>query len=482
MRALAKFPSRSWALLSTLLLVLYAHQQWWFVPGSAVRTHDGSRSSAATIADSGQLPGQGAHLQLVYRGWIGFANIGDDIVEDIFFELLAGSLRRELPELSGVSFKVRKHKAITVPLAEHDLFVLGGGSLLDLEYMSFVRDGLDAGKPVYLHGTGYQYGGGQHDLFSDGVDPTAVLGGTRGPMSQARVLDELKIKVPMVYDSALAALELFGANASSATAAMISDKRKALGGKVVVIVGTHVSNMEKWKDDFRKKTLDFLEAWAGVCARLSSNDGEGAVVVVLLDLDGFAAPQNQFLLDRCLALGGTAANVVHPHFTEKWPEFLATLQAADVTLSARLHSGILSAAVGTPFAFFPSPGMTVKAKYDDFERSIGWSTTELFGAPRVDAEYARHVIGVAHSHSARLRASLLAHAGRCLRAHTMAVDRAVAEVLRRRSEWAEALRQQLQMRGKRWLAFKCAQVVKLGVLSCAGGVETKRQEFDEHAD
>ena len=77
---------------------------------------------------------------------------------------------------------------------------------------------------------------------------------------------------------------------------------------------------------------------------------------------------------------------------------LGALQAADVTLGVWLHSGIPSAAVGSPFALFPSPGtQAVQMKYNDFERSVGWSTAELFGAARVDADYAQIRINAAPS-------------------------------------------------------------------------------------
>jgi hypothetical protein len=417
-------------------------------------------------------------IKFVYRGWIGFINIGDDIVIDVLFKLLAGSLHRQLPVLTGISFVVNDREAIATPFAEHDLFVLGGGSLLHPDYMPFVRDGLAADGPVYLHGTGCQYDVSLKNMISVGMNASGMLGGTRGPISQARVLAELNSTVPVVYDSALAALELFGANASSATAALIANKRQALDGnlKVAVIVGIYVRNMTEWSSEFRIKALEFFEAWADVCARLSSGDGQdAAAVVVLLDLDGFAAPQNQIVLERCLALGGVASNVHHARFTQKWPNLLATLQTADITLGIRLHSGILSAAVGTPFAFFPSPGtQAVQMKYNDFERSVGWSTAELFGAARVDADYARHVLRVAHDRGAELGASLREHAVRCLRAHTMASDRAVAEVLQRRSDRATTLLHTTH--GNRSLAFECSQDVQRGLLSCVGGVvETQRR-------
>ena len=72
--------------------------------------------------------------------------------------MLAGlPLHRQLPVLTGVSFVMKDREAIAAPFAEHDLFVLGGGSLLHPDYMSSMCDGLAAGGPVYLHGTGCQY-------------------------------------------------------------------------------------------------------------------------------------------------------------------------------------------------------------------------------------------------------------------------------------------------------------------------------------
>jgi polysaccharide pyruvyl transferase WcaK-like protein len=87
--------------------------------------------------------------KIFYIGWIGFGNIGDDLMWDAFREnanlIMTDSTSTIVPSMPGVSLQ---------DVAAYDVVVLGGGSLLIPGYVDVLYNALKQGKQVAVWGSG----------------------------------------------------------------------------------------------------------------------------------------------------------------------------------------------------------------------------------------------------------------------------------------------------------------------------------------
>ena len=94
-------------------------------------------------------------MRILYVGWVGFGNLGDDVCRDLFI----AHFRRALLS-QGRDCKVRtvSHRGITeeamLEFRPH-LVVLGAGSLLTLPYLQPLRLAQKHGIPTAMWGTGF---------------------------------------------------------------------------------------------------------------------------------------------------------------------------------------------------------------------------------------------------------------------------------------------------------------------------------------
>ena len=90
--------------------------------------------------------------KLLYIGWIGFNNLGDELLWNIFkekcTEYLNGKQFEITPSVPGVDLK---------NLDQFDMVILGGGSLLLPGYLQILQNALKLGKSVAIWGSGLDW-------------------------------------------------------------------------------------------------------------------------------------------------------------------------------------------------------------------------------------------------------------------------------------------------------------------------------------
>ena len=90
--------------------------------------------------------------KVLYIGWIGFNNLGDELLWNIFRDTSAKYINNEditiVPSLPGIDLK---------NLEEFDTIVLGGGSLLLPGYLQILQNALNKGKSVAIWGSGLDW-------------------------------------------------------------------------------------------------------------------------------------------------------------------------------------------------------------------------------------------------------------------------------------------------------------------------------------
>lgn len=92
---------------------------------------------------------------ILYLGWLGKGNVGDDVLFEIFKRLF---YENYMPKVKNVAVNIDAYPIINkykIDLATYDLIVLGGGSLLHLPFwLRICKEGMEIGIPVVSWGTG----------------------------------------------------------------------------------------------------------------------------------------------------------------------------------------------------------------------------------------------------------------------------------------------------------------------------------------
>ncbi|MGL5149793.1 MAG: polysaccharide pyruvyl transferase family protein [Clostridium sp.] len=88
-------------------------------------------------------------MRILYLGWVGFGNVGDDLMLDIFKDMAKEKYGKDVV----VKGKYPKH--VITDFDDYDMVVLGGGSNLLEGYIECVYNAIQAGKKVIIWGTGY---------------------------------------------------------------------------------------------------------------------------------------------------------------------------------------------------------------------------------------------------------------------------------------------------------------------------------------
>lgn len=90
--------------------------------------------------------------KILYLGWLGFNNIGDELMWEIFRDLC-----NEYLDLAKYEIIPSKSNVDLKNIAPYDCIILGGGSLLLPGYIDILHQSLKQGKQVMVWGSGYDW-------------------------------------------------------------------------------------------------------------------------------------------------------------------------------------------------------------------------------------------------------------------------------------------------------------------------------------
>ncbi|MER2171634.1 MAG: polysaccharide pyruvyl transferase family protein, partial [Psychrobacillus psychrodurans] len=90
--------------------------------------------------------------KILYIGWIGFNNLGDELLWHIFRDTCANYL-----DMDKITLKPTLPGTDTKNLEEFDTVVLGGGSLLLPGYLQILQNAIQNGKSVLIWGSGLDW-------------------------------------------------------------------------------------------------------------------------------------------------------------------------------------------------------------------------------------------------------------------------------------------------------------------------------------
>lgn len=106
--------------------------------------------------------------KVLYVGWVGFGNHGDDICLDIFTNRFRSAGQKAGLELEVVSLFPSRFDEFTLARISPHLVVLGAGSLFEMVYLKPLALAQQAGIPTAIWGSGYDSAGQDmaipHDL------------------------------------------------------------------------------------------------------------------------------------------------------------------------------------------------------------------------------------------------------------------------------------------------------------------------------
>lgn len=90
--------------------------------------------------------------KILYLGWLGFNNIGDELMWEIFNDLCS-----EYLDLSKYKIIPSKSDVDIKDTTPYDCIILGGGSLLLPGYIKILHHAMKQGKQILIWGTGYDW-------------------------------------------------------------------------------------------------------------------------------------------------------------------------------------------------------------------------------------------------------------------------------------------------------------------------------------
>ncbi|GAX83370.1 hypothetical protein CEUSTIGMA_g10795.t1 [Chlamydomonas eustigma] len=303
-----------------------------------------------------------------YTGWIGYRNMGDELVSRIFLDLLVAAVKVAAGSHTNVevdpSFNPQgatvnnwsSPNLYSRGSRGYDFGVLGGGSTISADYLGRMKRLRSWRKPLLLFGSGRMSAAGQggshatlmQSLCIQNITRGLIMGGVRGPCTQ-EYLEQfgcINKSIPMIGDSGLLAGQLY----SQGVTALRAELKGHIGKRHVLVL-----------TPFEESTLPHFNETVHILLTA----GNFVVVLQAVDQEGLNLMKAFFLQVK-----QTLPPTLHPLFMlheefEDWAAMLDLYRHASASLNSRLHSGVLSLAVGKPTVY-----LSADMKFEDLMKSV----------------------------------------------------------------------------------------------------------------
>lgn len=289
---------------------------------------------------------------VLYLGWLGKGNVGDDVLFELFKTMFYKYNQSKTTNVNIDPYPIIQNYHIDV--SAYDLIVLGGGSLIHLEYwLKICERGMQENIPVVSWGTGFDYAYKpesydslipppyKQSWFLDLYEKFDYMS-VRGPFTK-KMLENLGVKrnIDEIGDPALIyESEIF------------EDRLNAKADKKHILVnwGTSYNNI------FGKNELKLEQELVTVIQSLLTNGYKVTIYPIWIeDIPAVKRLSEKVNDDRCHVL----TEVYEAKLLQKM------INSAYLTINMKLHANILSASGNRPFI-----SLAYRGKCFDFARSV----------------------------------------------------------------------------------------------------------------
>lgn len=297
----------------------------------------------------------GETKNVLYLGWLGENNIGDDVLFELF-ELMYKKYNQNPEPVNIVPYSTKSNFKINI--VEYDLIVLGGGSLLHLPYwLDLCSQAIKQNIPVVSWGTGIDGYYKREHLESIALSSNLINKyktvyekfnyiSVRGPFTKNALLNSgVKIDVDEIGDPALIyASEIFEEQIN---------RPKVQNKTILINWGTSYNNI------FGKNEEQVENELVKVAKKLLA-DGYNITIYPIWTED----------IDPVKRLGRKIDNSSCEIITEVYnaKRMQTLIQTSYLTINLKLHANILSASANVPFI-----SLAYRGKCLDFAQSVNCS-------------------------------------------------------------------------------------------------------------
>ncbi|WP_432694415.1 polysaccharide pyruvyl transferase family protein (plasmid) [Priestia aryabhattai] len=316
--------------------------------------------------------------KVLYIGWIGFGNLGDDLLWNIFKNLSKQYLDEKqikiIPSFSGIDIN---------KVEDYDTIVLGGGSLLTPRYIHILYKSLEIGKKIIIWGSGIDR------IKKQKLDN--ILSGSLPSLEQEFIIEDATILKNVFSGASFAgvrgpltqkALELLGVS---------KDDIQVIGDPGLLLKPVDKVNIEK------KEKLIGLN-WGTTYKQLYGNSEiglENKLVIVSKKLieQGYKIliytvwSNDLRACQRLFNKINDAQNVTFDKKLYTEQELISILSSCNLTINFKLHPNLLSLAANVP-----SIALGYRFKVFDLAYLLGLESYALStDSPKLEEEILKRV-------------------------------------------------------------------------------------------
>lgn len=313
--------------------------------------------------------------RVLYLGWVGFGNLGDDICRDLFVEHISGIALKEGVDIDVISLFPSRFSQQDLMTLKPDLVVLGGGSLLESPYIEALILAQRHGIPTMIWGSGVDslrppatsifsdsqrteeqlklivdYSGYAGASLLQGVG-NCTFGGVRGPDTYT-LLQKLGCDLANVQISGDPGLLLSAVAKETPSKSPLSDALSATDDRPVIGINWGTTRNKLYGEDEAKTRDRFAQAL---------NDMSDRYRFIF-----YAMWQHDLAeLQKLTSQVKRSDAVISLDEVPSRAELTALFNRCSFTINLKLHANVFSAAVGCPFI-----SIAYRSKCFDFAHSL----------------------------------------------------------------------------------------------------------------